>query len=159
MTDEPITLLVDMTCELPAAPEDVFAVIGDHRALARWIPGLRAVEVDESRADSPGGAGTRRTLRMGLGPPGVEVVTVFAPPHRIAYGATDESLRGLCTCHAAELTCTPSGGGTVVRWTVRARLSTSWWRRWLAPLMFRLVCRAGLRRLRRLLAVGPSWAG
>ena len=143
------TLLVDLTCELPATPSEVFAVIGDHRALPRWIPGLRQVEVDDSGAKLPGGVGTRRTLRMLVGPPGVEVVTAFDPPARIAYGATDESLRGLCTQHAAELSCVPTERGTRLRWTVRAELSSSWWRRFIAPLMFRLVCRAGLRRLRR----------
>jgi|CZKU01.1.fsa_nt_gi hypothetical protein len=146
--DQP-PLLVEATCELEAEPSEVFALIGDHASLPRWIPGLRRVEVDESRALSPRGVGTRRTLRMLLGSPGVEVITAFEPPARLAYSATDESLRGLCTGHIAELSCAACGTGTRLRWTVRAQPSHSWWKRIVARLMFNLACRAGLRNLRR----------
>jgi hypothetical protein len=88
---------------------------------------------------------------MSIGPPGVEVVTAFEPVSRLTYSATDESLRGLCSGHSAELALTPSAaGGTLLRWTVWAEPAPSWWRRTLAHLLFRLACGAGLRNLRKL---------
>jgi uncharacterized protein YndB with AHSA1/START domain len=139
----------DAICELGAPPSVVFAFIANHAELPRWIPGLRRVDVDESQARSRGGVGTRRTLHALAGPPGVEIVTALEPPHRLVYSATDESLRGLCTDHSAELSCIASARGTVLRWTVRAKPPSSWWRRILARLVFNLACRAGLRNLRK----------
>jgi hypothetical protein len=145
--DEKPTVIIDGTRELNAQPSAIFAVISNHRALPRWIPGLRRVDLDESPSVSPHGIGTRRTLRMFLGPAGVEVITAFEPPSLLSYSATDESLRGLCTNHTAELSCTASARGTLLRWRVQATLPRSWWRRLLTALVFRTVCRAGLRNL------------
>ena len=139
VSEEDPPVLAEATCELGAEPSEVFALIGDHASLPQWIPGLRRVDVDESRALSPRGVGTRRTLRMLLAPPGVEVITAFEPPVRLVYSATDESLRGLCTRHSAELSCAACGTGTRLRWTVRAQPSPSWWRRIVAHFMFSLV--------------------
>ncbi len=62
---------------LPAPPAVVFALISDHAALPTWVPGLRRVDVDGSRATHPGGVGTRRTLYPSVGVPGTEVVVAF----------------------------------------------------------------------------------
>jgi uncharacterized protein YndB with AHSA1/START domain len=140
-------LLFDETCELDAPPMAVFARLADHRTWPRWIAGLRRVDVDESCARVPGGAGIRRILYPIFGPPGVEVVTAFEPPFGLAYSATDDSLRGLCTLHEAVLSCTPTARGTRLRWTVRARPSSSWWKRIIARCVFSWPYRAGLRKL------------
>jgi hypothetical protein len=146
--DDSPPLLFDAACDLGAPPAVVFAFIADHAALPRWIPGLRRVDVDETRACSPGGVGTVRKLHALAGPPGVEIVTAFEPPACLAYSATDESLRGLCTRHTAELSCRAIASGTRLRWTVRADPSPSWWKRVAARLIFNLACQAGLRNLR-----------
>jgi uncharacterized protein YndB with AHSA1/START domain len=143
----PPTRLLDAVIHLRAPASEVFALIGDHRALPRWVPGVRRVVVDDSRAESPGGVGARRTLHMVLGPAGEEVVTTFVPPVRLRYSATDESLRGLCRSHTAELSCVPTERGTRLRWIVDVELPVSLWRRAVARALFWLVCSAGLRRL------------
>jgi len=147
--DEQTTVLFDGRAELGARPSDVFSFVADHAGLPRWIPGLRRVDVDVSEAQTPGGVGTRRTLRMRVGPPGVEIVTAFEPPNRLAYSATDASLRRLCTNHQAELTCAPTPSGTHLRWTVRAKPSPSWWRRLAARFVFNAACGAGMTNLRK----------
>ena len=139
----------EAAADLDAAPEVAFALISDHRRLPSWIPGLRRVEVDESQALSPGGVGTRRTLYPVVGPFGVEVVVEFEPPRRMAYSASDASLRGLLTRHRAELWCEPSAAGTRVRWVVRGVPARTWWKRMLAWLFVRHAQRAGLANLRR----------
>jgi hypothetical protein len=148
VADEELHLLFDETCELDAPPMAVFALIADHGAWPRWIAGLRRLDVDESSARVPGGVGIRRILYPLFGPPGVEVVTAFAPPFGLAYSATDDSLRGLCTRHEAVLSCTPTARGTRLRWTVRARPSSSWWKRIIARFVFSWPYRAGLKNLR-----------
>ncbi|MEY2930654.1 MAG: Polyketide cyclase / dehydrase and lipid transport [Pseudomonadota bacterium] len=140
---------LEASCELGAAPEVVFALLSDHASLPSWVPGLRRVEVDCSNAVSPGGVGTRRTLHALAGPPGTEIITDLVAPQRLAYSATDSSLRGLLTQHRAELCCEPSEGGTRLRWSVSGVPSQTWWKRVGARLIFGGAQRAGLRNLRR----------
>ena len=141
-------VLFDATCTLDVAPTLAFDYIADHAGLPRWIPGLRSVSVDESASESPGGVGTRRILRAIAGPPGTEVVTAFDRPLRLAYRATDESLRGLCTSHNAELRCRPHHAGCEIQWTVTAMLPDALWRRVAARLVFYIVYGLALRNLR-----------
>jgi uncharacterized protein YndB with AHSA1/START domain len=147
-TDAPIQF--DRSCDLGVTPEALFALLRDYTALPRWVPGLRRVEVDASAAASPDGVGTRRILHPHLGVAGVETITAFEPPHRLAYSASDESLRGLYTSHSSELCCTPSEQGTHVRWVIRAWPSERWWKRLAARWLFGLAQQASLRRLREL---------
>jgi uncharacterized protein YndB with AHSA1/START domain len=150
MANEESPVQFDATCELGASPSAVFALIADHAALSQWVPGLRRVDVDDSRASTPGGVGTRRTLIPAIGPPGVEVVLAFDPPNFLAYSATDASLRGLYTRHRVEMSCTPTPRGTLFRWVIRGLPSVSWFKRIAAQLMFGLAQRASVRNLQRL---------
>jgi hypothetical protein len=135
--------------EIHAPPEVVFAILSDHRGLLTWIPGLRRVDVDESGAQSPGGIGARRTHVPIAGPSGVEVIVGFELPRKMAYCASDESLRGLLTRHRSELWCESSPVGTLLRWSVRGEPSRTWWKRILARVVFRRAQRVGLANLRR----------
>jgi uncharacterized protein YndB with AHSA1/START domain len=146
----------DLSCELGAPPEVVFSLLRDHAALPEWVPGLRSVEVDVAAAEVPGGAGTVRTLYPWLGSAGRETVLALEPPWRLAYSASDESLRGLYSAHLAELTCAASPAGTRLRWIVRARSSPRWWLRGTARLLFGLGLRGALRRLRRRFPIGAT---
>jgi hypothetical protein len=146
--DAPIQF--DCSCDLGVTEDVLFALLRDYRALPRWVPGLRRVEVDASRAASPDGVGTRRILYPRLGAAGVETITAFEPPRRLAYSASDESLRGLYTGHSSELYCTPSEQGTHVRWVIRGWPSERWWKRFLARWLFGMALEASLHRLRQL---------
>lgn len=134
---------------LSAPPAVVFALISNHAALPTWVPGLRRVDVDDSRAARPGGVGTRRTLYPHVGVPGTEVVVAFEPPFRLSYSATDESLRGFLTAHLSELHCAAYGDGTELSWTIRGRLARSWWKRLFARLLFARAIRVGAKNLER----------
>lgn len=134
---------------LSAPPAVVFELISDHAALPTWVPGLRRVDVDGSRATAPRGIGTRRILYPRVGVPGTEVVVAFEPPFRLSYSATDESLRGFLTAHLSELQCAAYGEGTELSWTIRGRLARSWWKRLLARLLFARAIHAGVKNLER----------
>lgn len=149
VTGELAPIQFKTTRYLSAPPAVVFELISDHAALPTWIPGLRRVDVDGSRATAPRGVGTRRTLYPRVGGPGTEVVVAFEPPFRLSYSATDESLRGFLTAHVSELHCAAYGDGTELSWIVRGRLARSWWKRLLARLLFARAIRTGVKNLER----------
>lgn len=144
---EPIEFAAEIAVAAP--PEVVFAFIADHQRLPAWVPGLRRVEVDNSLALTTGGVGTRRTLYPFVGLSGVEVIVDFEPPHRLAYRASDESLRGMLTQHLAEISCQPVAPGTHLRWVVRGVPARRWWQRVVARLVFNYALCTGLANLRR----------
>jgi len=109
---------------LPAPPAVVFELISDHAALPTW-------------------------LYPRIGVPGTEVVVGVEPPFRLSYSATDESLRGFLTAHRSELHCAAYGDGTELSWTIRGRLAPSWWKRWIARLVFARAIRTGVKNLER----------
>jgi hypothetical protein len=130
------------------APLDVFALISSHTRLPEWVPGLLRVEVDESDAEVPGGAGAVRTLIPRFGRRGHERITLLDHSTlRIEYSATDDSLLGLCIDHRASITCRPDGRGTLVAFNVHARRGPSRLRWWLGRWMFRVAVAASLSKL------------
>lgn len=134
--------------ELGAPPHVVFAFISDHAALPSWIPGLKRVDVD-ARAAGRAGVGIRRTLHMFAGAAGTEIVTELEPARRLVYSATDDSLRGLLTDHRAELRCDERQGWTRFSWLITGRPAVSWWKRFVAHVIFSAAIYLGLRNLRR----------
>jgi uncharacterized protein YndB with AHSA1/START domain len=142
-------LQLDLACELGAPPEQVFTLLADHEALPTWVPGLRRVDVDSTRAARPGGAGAVRTLHPRIGVAGCELIIEVTPPHRLVYSASDASLRGLYTAHRAEITCTATGRGTRLTWQVWARPTERAWRRLFARLLVGFALWSSMRNLRR----------
>lgn len=140
-------VIADVSVVVPGIQPDVFALLGNHALLPTWAPGLKQVEVDDTNATSPGGVGAVRTLYPKIGPPGRETIVAFEPDHRLAYSASDASLRGLCTGHLTEISLESAAGGTRLRWVTRVVLARSWWRRVLAYTMFRWAAHASCKKL------------
>lgn len=136
-----------------APPLDVFALVSNHARLPEWVPGVLRVEVDNSRAQVPGGAGAVRTLIPRIGRRGHErIIRVDRAALRIDYSATDESLVGLCSDHRASIACSAEGTGTLVSFSVQAAPGRDRLRSWLGRWMFRAAVAISLRRLARYFA-------
>jgi hypothetical protein len=92
----PLQLIAASSVVVDGAPLEVFALVSSHTRLPEWVPGVLRVEVDDSGAKVPEGAGAVRTLIPRFGTSGRERIT---QPDRAAlrmeYFAADESLLGL----------------------------------------------------------------
>lgn len=151
--------LTARTVFVRASPRDVFALVSNHARLPEWAPGVLRVEVDNSGAQVPGGAGAVRTLIPRFGRRGHERITrVDRAALRIDYSATDESLVGLCSDHHASITCSAEGAGTRVSFSVQTAPGHDRVRSWLGRWMFRAAVAVSLRRLARCFAGKPSTA-
>jgi uncharacterized protein YndB with AHSA1/START domain len=95
-----MSVAAERSRRLPARPEAVWAVLADFGDISRWAP-----DVDHSwmLSSGPTGPGSRRRVQVGRAAL-VEEITVWDPPHHLAY-----VVRGL-----------PRGAGTVTNhWRLR----------------------------------------
>lgn len=99
-----------------APPDEVWTFLADHEGMKRWMP-VREVVRRRPGAPDPNGVGAVRTIR-GMGLVIEEEVVAFEPGKRLGYRLTAGApIRD----HAGEVTLTPDGAGTRVRWTVGFR--------------------------------------
>lgn len=113
---------VERSVQVAAAPEKVFAIAGNLRRAPEWLPWL---ELDPSTAftfEGPEQGGVGQVMHWASNNPlvgiGSEAVTDYVPNERIAlsldYGGFGQA--------ASTMLFTPSGGGTMVRWTFTSAL-------------------------------------
>jgi catechol 2,3-dioxygenase-like lactoylglutathione lyase family enzyme len=105
---------------VPAKPDKVFAVLADHEGLGEWT-GLGACTLDKPGARERNGRGAERVISTPLGPIR-EQVTEWRPKQGYRYrviagGLGDKLMVG----HWGEVSLTPEGKGTRVRWSIRFR--------------------------------------
>jgi uncharacterized protein YndB with AHSA1/START domain len=100
---------IDVTTRSAVPPERVWALLADARSWPRWSP------FDEATVEEGSGSGELRRFRAGRRTTR-ERVTGFEPPQRFAY----ELVSGIpIRDYRAEVTLTPDGAGTTIRWHSR----------------------------------------
>jgi uncharacterized protein YndB with AHSA1/START domain len=100
---------IDVRTTSSAPPERVFALLADARTWSRWAP------FDESTVEDGAGIGELRRFRAGRRTTR-ERVTALEPPRRLEY----ELVSGVpVRDYRAEVTLTPEGDGTAIRWHSR----------------------------------------
>jgi uncharacterized protein YndB with AHSA1/START domain len=99
-------LELDAEARSSAPPERVWALLADVRTWPEWA------DFDEAAVESGDGLGEVRAFRRDRKHTR-ERITVFEPPHRFSY----DFLSGLpIRDYHADVTLTPAGGGTHIRW-------------------------------------------
>lgn len=107
---------IEIRRQIPAPPEQVWALVADHEGYARWA-GVKEVVLRNPGDPPPNGLGATRVVRRS-GIAVEEEVTGFEPPTRLAYSLTE----GLpVRDYRGEVLVQPSGGGTELIWRVRFR--------------------------------------
>jgi uncharacterized protein YndB with AHSA1/START domain len=104
---------IDVTARSKASPDQVWALLADVRSWPRWAP------FDEATVEEGEGAGELRRFRSGRRTTR-ERVTAFDAPRHLGY----ELVSGIpIRDYRADVTLTPSGEGTEIRWrsSFRAR--------------------------------------
>ena len=112
-------LELDAEVRSSTAPERVWELLADVGTWPEWA------DFDEAAVESGSGLGEIRSFRHGRTRTR-ERVTVFEPPHRFGYDLVSGlPIRG----YHAEVTLTPYGDGTHIRWhsTFRARVPGTGW--------------------------------
>jgi uncharacterized protein YndB with AHSA1/START domain len=107
---------IEVTQQVAAPPERVFALYTDHVGWAKWA-GVKEVVLRQTGDPPPNGLGAIRVIRAG-GMAIEEEVTAFAPPNRMEYrlvaGAPVRDHQGIVLFE-------PDGAGTRVTWSIRFR--------------------------------------
>lgn len=123
-----------LTRTTPAAIEDVFDALTDHRAYAS-ITALRHSTLEREGYPAPDGVGAIRRLSV-IGPPAREEVTVYERPGRFAY----ELRSGLpVRDHVGTVELSRTAAGTRIVYTVRATPARPLLGPVLAPVMRRAI--------------------
>ncbi len=142
-------------CYLHAAADTVFDYITAFERLPQWMPFMREVIVDSSKAtskDEPRGAGAIRVIYAPLmRRPTLETVRDLDRANRtLAYSADNASLMGMFTDHTGILHCEAVGEQrTVLYWYTYATPGRSALKRWLGQWVFGFVFWYSLRRLQK----------
>ena len=107
---------IELTQQVAAAPEKVFAFYTDHVDWERWA-GVKEVVLRQTGDPPPNGLGAIRVIRA-RGMAFEEEITAFEPPRRMGYRlVAGAPVRD----HAGEVRFEPDGSGTRVTWTIRFR--------------------------------------
>lgn len=107
---------IELEKRVCAPVEKVWTLLADHEGMKRWMP-VREVVRRRPGAPDPNGVGAVRTIR-GMGLVIEEEVVGFEPGARLAYRLkAGAPLRD----HAGEVTLSPDGAATRVRWSVSFR--------------------------------------
>ena len=107
---------VSVVTDVPAPVEDVWRLITDWPAHARWVP-LTRVRVLSERPD---GVGARFVGRTGLGPLGFDdpmEITEWTPPAAGGAGRCAVVKQGRVLTGTADFEVAPAPAGSRVRWT------------------------------------------
>jgi hypothetical protein len=100
---------IDVTARSTALPEAIFALLADAPSWSRWAP------FDEVVVEEGQGVGELRRFQRGRRTTR-ERVTAFEPPHRFEY----DLVSGIpIDDYHAQVTVTPGGDGTEIRWQSR----------------------------------------
>ncbi len=107
---------IELTQQVAAAPEKVFAFYVDHVGWERWA-GVKEVVLRQKGDPPPNGLGAIRVIRA-RGMAFEEEITAFEPPRRMGYRlVAGAPIRD----HAGEVRFDPDASGTRVTWTIRFR--------------------------------------
>lgn len=114
---QPDTHQVRHRLHIAAAPEQVWALIADHKHLSRWS-GLQTRRVRDG-AGEPNGYGSERLIQGVTGiAPFTEQVTAMSPMSQLRYRINAGSP---LICHQGEMTLTPAQRGVELTWQIRFR--------------------------------------
>ncbi len=107
---------IELSQEIPAPPDAVWAVYTDHEGWQRWA-GVGEVVLRQQGHPPPNGLGAIRVIRQS-GIAVEEEVTAFDPPKRMEYRLTAGApIRD----HRGQVVFEPVESGTRVGWTVEFR--------------------------------------
>jgi len=107
-------LQMTKTAELPVSPEEVFATLADYKAMPEWFPGMSAVTVDSSNAETEKGEGTVRVCSFG-DQSMTEDIVLFDAPGKLGYAIRDGNFMGMSD-HFALVTVEPKNDGSLLSW-------------------------------------------
>ncbi|MGW4772626.1 SRPBCC family protein [Nocardia sp. NPDC004278] len=113
---DPDTHTLEQNIYLAAPPAQVWAVLADHEGMAAWS-GFTDVRLTAAGSGQRGGYGAQRLMKGPLGTMREEV-TAWQPPRTYRYRVVEGSP---VVCHQGQITLTPRGSGTQLRWTIRFR--------------------------------------
>ena len=144
MSERP--LLVEASCTVGAAPDELFGFLAQVEALPAWVPMIKAARAQ----DPPGGPGpgTVRVINEGTLAETHETVADFEPPRRLSYSARDRDLKGMLRDHLSVLEVEPAEGGARFRWAVYGQPGNLLMR-WFARPVIGHVVRGGCKALAR----------
>jgi uncharacterized protein YndB with AHSA1/START domain len=144
----PQPIVAQRRLRLAESIDRVYAFVTHHESLPTWLPPVRSVRVDRSRADELG-VGALRVVNPGTAAEARETVVWAAPPHGFAYRADDASLHGLLTEHTSVFELQAAGlAHTDLAWTIHGRLPRGV-RGAVGRAVMATVLRLGARGLRR----------
>lgn len=142
-------LCLSYAARLGAQPHAVFALITDFARLPEWMPLIKRVTVDNSRAEKPGQVGAVRLIEAPMAPVTREVVVAFEPDKLLAYSASDASLMGMMHDHLGVLTTEAHpAGGTWFTWLSYGALGSAPMG-WFGGPMFRFMVGRSVASLRK----------
>jgi carbon monoxide dehydrogenase subunit G len=115
---------IDHDIAIDRPPEDVWAVLGDLSAVARWVPGVASARVDR----------TRRVCTLEDGGEIHEEIAGFSDDER-TYAYTQHVHPLGFERSEGTLIVQPNGGGSVVSWTAEVELADPAHERQILPML------------------------
>ena len=101
---------------LKRSPKEIFRAVSDSKELAMMLPGIHTVEVDNSKAEVPGGKGCVRVCTFEQGMALTEDIRYWDPGTAYAYSVRAPNPVGVEN-HVAVFHVADDGhGGTLLTW-------------------------------------------